>query len=216
MINTFQGLFIKADEIKDTHDLREKCPKIMQIDLFKDFYADRTYTREQKNRIIKWVAFQYDPKSPFILEHNNLKNRKKACAEAAGFYDEGMVKDPYKSFLSLDDDNAKLLILSYLKICHNSIWREICTTEQELEELNELRWEKIKKVITTSTQSKTIVISDKDIMDAASKKEKLLDACQKRIDYLERLYDTFFSDNSDLEKAINEYPITPETAHHFV
>ena len=228
MIEENVNLKYRVDLVEPDDDLKKVLPKLLFIPIFGELYKEEQLSRVEKNSIIKYLVLLYDPGSSYIAEFLDLSKRKIACAQAAGFSrrgDKGW-QPLYKQFINVDSDLSRNLILAFLKDHKNNIWREIVTTENELEELTELRWEKIKKVKTTTTSQKkgekkpaserTTEIADKDIFEATSKKEKLLEACQKRIEYLETLYKKFYSDNKDVHDAVKQMPITPENVLSFV
>jgi len=221
-----KDLKYRVDKITGRTDLRETLPKLLRIPEFGRFYSNKAPSREWKNAIVKYIGFMYDPKSELISEYpRNLDKRKEAAAERSGFVreksNENRWKDSYRKYMKVDQEVVPM-ILAFLRDHNNMIWTAIVTTEQELEEYTELRWEKIKKVKLKGGRKKkdeedeplqtTTDIDDKDLFEATNKKEKLMDACQKRIIYLEELYEKFFRDNADVQKAVRDIPISPENA----
>lgn len=218
-----KDLKYRVDKITPEDDLRKTLPKLISIPEFEQFYNTRAASRQWRNSIIKYIGLIYDHKSELLSEYpRNLEKRKDAAAEMAGFVrdETGNWKDSYQEFIQVKPNRVPL-ILAFLKDQNNYLWTEIVTTEQELEEFQTIRW---KKITTTKTRKRrgkgkegednflTIDIEDKDLFDATSKKDKLMDACEKRLTRLEELYKRFYRDNADVHKAVQDMPITPENA----
>lgn len=218
----------------------EKFPRplmpLLKIPEFREFKEGKT-NRGTKFRhdIMKYIGFMYDPKSPFVGEYLDLDKRKMAVALECEFTPSAprghRFQPVYQEFMELSSEEARNMILAFLKDIHYSVWTEIQTTEQELWEITKLRWEPISTVKETvykkttgggyseepeTTRSSETDISDKDIFEAINKKEKLLDAAKKRRDHLKDLYEEMFADNVDIKEVAKEIPISPENAMSFV
>lgn len=230
-MNVYEDLKFRVDLITDDY-FPDEINSIFRILPFKRF-MDGPRKPTYKNRIIKYIGLMYDPKSPFPVEYFDLEKRKLAVAEECNFVQNTQhgknYNPPYQDFINLDSDEAKKMILAFLKHIHYEVWTEINTTEQELWEITQLRWEKIATKITKTSKSKRkgeegeegesttydTNISDKDIFEATNKKEKLMSASIKRREHLKNLYEEMYADNLDVKAAAREVPITPENALDF-
>ncbi len=225
-MNLYEGLKFRVDLITD-ESMPKELDSLFKIPSFDKFLKSVKRKKFVKHRIIKYIGLMYDPKSPFPIEYIELKKRKKAVAVECNFSMENedtrnTYNDKYRDFMELRTEESIELILDFLKNIHYSVWTEIQTTEQELSELTELRWEKI-TTKTTKTSKKEgedasykADVADKDIFDATNKKEKLMDASKKRRVYLKELYEEMYADNLDVKAAEREIPISPENAMSFV
>lgn len=222
-MNLFDQLKYRIDLIVD--DIPKEASAVLKIQAFQNFYYSDKFTDKFKLKVIRYIGLMYDHHSPFTIEYVDLGKRKKAVAEDCGFPKSGAgFKAEYEEVMDLDSDVAKILILAFLKDIHYQVWTEIQTTEQELWELTQLRWEKISTTKTKVTKGKATAkedagsrvfetdISDKDIYEATNKKEKLMDAGRKRREYLKELYEEMYADNLDIKAVEREFPVTPETA----
>lgn len=229
-MNIYEDLKFRVDLITDDY-FPDELNSIFRILSFKTFMEGKRKPA-YKNRIIKYIGLMYDPKSPFPIEYLDLEKRKLAVADECNFTERAQrgqkFREEYQDFIDLDSDEARIMILAFLKYIHYSVWTEINTTEQELWETTKLRWEKIATKTTKTSKSKKNTegekekkttydtnISDKDIFDAMNKKEKLLAAAIKRREHLKMLYEEMYADNIDVKAAAREIPITPENALDF-
>lgn len=227
-MNIYEDLKFRVDLITDDY-FPDELNSIFRILSFKTFMEGKRKPA-YKNRIIKYIGLMYDPKSPFPIEYLDLEKRKLAVAEECNFTERAQrgnkFREEYQDFIDLDSDEAKKMILAFLKFIHYSVWTEINTTEQELWEITQLRWEKIATKVTKTSKSKKngeegepttydTDIADKDIFEATNKKEKLLAAAIKRREHLKQLYEEMYADNLDVKAAAREVPISPENALSF-
>jgi len=163
----------------------------------------RAYTGYNRDALIKYIVFLYDPNSDLVDEFENLQNRKDAAAIEAG-YERGKSGDwpsAIMEIMELKNDQARAMILRFLKTIHNHVWTEICLLEQELDVYNAMRMEPLP------------VDTKKDSAELLAKRDNLMAMCEKRVRALELHKLKFYADHDDLrEKAEDEFPITPENA----
>lgn len=179
-------------------------------------------------KVVIYIVFIYSKDTGLISEYpTDLKSRKESAAIDAGFTRDakGAWPEDITKIMAVSSREIVAAIMAFLIQQNNVIWTEISVSEQELFEFQKLRlmsidtgdgkkkgkkWEKGFKEETEGT-------SDKDIYDAAAKKDKLLEACDKRIKHLESLYSQFYGDHKNelLDAEFTEM-ITPETAERIV
>lgn len=167
--------------------------------------------RADYNRLVMYIMFLYDKNTDLADEHKILQDRKDAAATDAGYerVKGGKWPENVQKVMDIRDKEAGEAILSFLKTQKNHIWTEIIVTEQELDEFQRIRFNSI-------TKKKGKVGDEKDVIDAANKKDKLKEACETRIKSLESLYNQFFQDHQDLRKAEFDEMITPENAERIL
>lgn len=223
-MNLYEELKYRVDLIEDDN-LPDEVAHILKIPNFRKFYTSKRRHPAYKHRVIKYIGMMYDPKSPFPVEYLDLEKRKMAVAYECNFTEWGergsKFREEYQEFIDVSSELAITLILSFLKDMHYDVWTEIQTTEQELWEYQKLRWEQISTKETKTGKSKKSGeegetytydkdIADKDIFEAAKKKEALLDASKKRREYLKELYEEMYADNVDVKAAVRQIPVSPE------
>lgn len=229
-MNLYENLKYRVDLITDD-EFPDEVSSILQIPGIKKIKNRPKSQNKWKHAVIKYIGLLYDPKSPYPVEFRDLDKRKQAVAEECGFTRKGQrgekYWEEYQQFMDLDTDIAREAILDFLHDIHYSVWTEIQTTEQELWEITQLRWEKIttKKTRTHTSKAKgkegettsyDTDIADKAIFDATSAKGKLMDEARRRRDYLKDLYEEMYADNLDAKAAEREVPISPENAVELV
>ena len=163
----------------------------------------RSYTGRRKIELIKYIVFLYDPNSDLVDEFENLQNRKDAAAIEAGYTrnDNGEWPEFMSQVMSLKHNQARAMILRFLKIIHNHVWTEICLLEQELDVYNAMRLEPL------PTDSK------KDNAELLAKRDNLMTMCEKRVRALEIHKLKFYADHDDLKEiAEDDQMITPENS----
>lgn len=176
-------------------------------------------------KITKYIVFMYSSNTDLLSEFpSNLKDRKEAAAIDAGFV---KTKTGWpKSIQDVMDVNVIKVndaIFAYLKKQKHVVFTEIVVTEQELYEFQKLRFlsievtERKKRGKKKDGEDSGSATTDKDVYDAAKKKDALKDACEKRIKYLESLYEQFYGDSkTELMNAEFSEMITPETAERIM
>lgn len=193
----FGRLRFRVDQYKTGDNIDLMFPALCDNDEF------RSYTGYSRDTLIKYIVFLYDPNSALVEEFENLQNRKDAAATEAGYKrgKSGDWPESTKEIMNLKNDQARAMILRFLKTIHNHVWTEICLLEQELDVYNAMRMEPL----PTDTK--------KDNSEILAKRDNLMAMCEKRVRALELHKLKFYADHDDLrEKAEDEFPITPENA----
>lgn len=184
----FQKLKFKVYDIAPEEDVLEKFPELAKYKVIAKSRAP------QKNLLLRYIIFLYDPGSDLIREISDLKSRKIHAAELAGFEKE---TDYLKAIFDCRDEGFLTLLDCFFKeIYHSRKYREWQTLSQELDEYTRLRWEQIdgKQGKKKGEESDEI-----DTYKAASEKTKLRQQCEeihKSLDALER---EIFGDHEEVK-----------------
>lgn len=202
MNSNFQKLKFKIFDLPPDADLLEHFPELARY---------KTFTKSkaaQKNLLLRYMIFMYDPGSDLISDISDLQKRKVRAAELAGFKQES---DYLTSIFEFTDKAPLEFMHCFLtQVFHNRKYTEWQTLMQELEENTRLRWEPI----TTKKMKKSgdKEVEDVDVYSAADKKSKLRDHSydiHKMIDAIEK---EIFGDNKDVQEiAIKARFISPES-----
>lgn len=212
-------------KVHQSSNLEKDFPDLFKHQEFKKILRKRT-----GDKIIRYIIFLYDKKSDLVQEfQTDLSSRKDAAAVEAGLERRmGKWTPDIQDIMDVTDRDAYEAILLYLKLQNSVLWKEIIVTEQELEEFQKLRFMSIdtgdKKKNKRSKNddgdyentSVNVGKNDKDIYEAAKKKDTLMKACDDRIKYLEVKRKEFFGDNSDVMVAEFAEVITPELAEKII
>jgi hypothetical protein len=200
MENSYERLKIPVHKIPENEDL------VSKFDVFQQYKEFTDCPKASRNKVIKYVVFAYDPGSPFVMDSvSDLKKRKEAAAEAAGFLrtpTTGLFDELVKEIMELKNEETNAMIFKFLQIINNRTWTLIVTNEQIFDEYTALLMEPVKS--TSATE-------DKKVLEAANIKSKLREECKVIADDLKKLYKEFFGDNDDLKDKIVAKPIKPET-----
>lgn len=198
---SYERLKIPVHKASKDEDLLDK------FEVFRNHKEFSDYPKQIRNKAIKYVVFTYDPNSPFVLDSvSDLKKRKEAAAEAAGFLRDprtGKFDELVKEIMELRDEDTNAMIFKFLQIINNRTWTLIVTNEQIFDEYTALLMEPVKSAAGTD---------DKKVLEAANIKSKLREECKVIADELEKLYKKLFGDNDDLKDVIVAKPVKPETA----
>ncbi len=178
-------------------------------------------------KITKYIVFLYSKETGLFDEYqSDLTERKMAAAIDAGYAKTkaGTWPEDIQDIMDVKNKKVNAAILAFLKQQNHVVWTEITITQQELFEFQKLRFMSIdtgEKKRRKKNEDKEEVIekasSDKDIYEAAKKKDALMSACNERIKALEQLYVQFYGDSKkDLISAEFEEMITPEKAERIL
>ncbi len=199
----FDSLKYPVHRLKPGEKVDKAFPRLFESPEFKALLKRADY-----NRLVCYIVLLYSKDTDLTHEFpKNLQARKDAAATEAGYErQKGKWQKQIQDVMDIRDKDATAAIFRFLKDQKYSVWTEVVVTEQELEEFQKLRFTTIAKKGS----------SDKDIMDAANKKEKLMEACETRIKYLDSLYKQFYEDHTDVQEAEFDEAITPETAERIL
>jgi hypothetical protein len=225
VLNRFKSM--KFNPFRDPTQTIDKVYK----DLFR--YEEFLELRKYRNweRLVNYILLLYSKDTVLLDDYqDNLKQRKDAAAEAAGYKrnNSGDWPEEIKLVMEIRQKPAVEAILCFLRHQKSVIWREICISEEELYNFQMLRFnpiemgtKKVKKKRNEPGEEDTGEVDEvtmmkerqKEVYEAAGKKDNLLDACKTRISHLESLYVQFYGDSrKELMEAEFSEMITPEKA----
>lgn len=156
-----------------------------------------------RNRMIRYICYLYDPGSDLQQEFQKLPDRKEAAALEAGFQRKknGDWPEDVEKLFDLSYEGLVGMILRFLQILKNAEWDEMCTLEQELEHIRQKRWNILNEDSKSKTSAELLV----------STGNKLMDMAEARVTRLQTLKKQFWQDNSDVQKAVADLEmVTPE------
>jgi hypothetical protein len=169
-----------------------------------DFEAFSLYSGKDRNEIVKYVIFAYDPSSPCVRNNSaDLTKRKEAAAELAGYkrLKSGKFDASVIEMFNMKNSAVTDMICCYLRyFVNNRVWSLITVNEQILSEYIKLLMDPVSKGDG----------DDKKLLEAANTKSKLREECKSIVSDLEKQYKELYGDNEDLKEAISK-PIKPET-----
>ena len=199
--------------VKDGSDIINSIRGLTRIDEFVKYKGSLNGGLD-RNKAITYIILLYSKDS--ILNERipiPFAERQMKAYDLAGFERHKRTgeldEDIEYRLLMLNDDELFEMVFAYMRFQNSNEWREIVTLEHELEEFHKLRMRPISETATVKVPGKTratqqILVSDKDMMMATEKKDKLWSGCQQRIKGLEALYKSFWGDDeSALKKSKN-------------
>lgn len=211
----FSRLKFPVHEVPQGTDLVHKFSELAGHREFSNYpHADR-------NNVIRYILYCYDLNSDLIKQFTDLKKRKEAAAELAGFkrsekdgkFDKevyNMMEFKKKTITTTDEDEKEetevesnkiyAMVMCFLKIQQSRLWSMIVSTEQAFEEYQGLIMEPVSER------------GDKDTLTAAKTKDALMDSCDKMNQRIEEYYNKLFGSNEDLIE-VKRKAISPETIH---
>jgi hypothetical protein len=197
---------VKYKVFDTSEPLASKFPELFRHKQFQKLRA-----QPNCDDIVRYIVALYDKNSELIHEfQNDLKARKEEAAKDAGFKkSNGKWPVAVQDIMEIRNQDTNQAILQYLKIQRHNVWMEITITEQELYDYQELRFTPVKK-------GKKTLVDEKLIVESTVKKGALMDACDKRRQKLDALYEEFFGDNVELMELEFEEAITPEKAERML
>jgi hypothetical protein len=210
-IKPFQKLKFKVHDVPQGTDLLHKFPELGAIKEFRD------YKEADRNHIIRYIIYAYDPESDFIENFKeDILQRKEASLIEAGF--NRNKKDEFdiylKDIMDLKNDKVTDMIFAFLRNLNIKIWMMIISTEEMFLEYQRLIMRPITfdEVKDPETKEITFKEKEKDILAAADMKKKLREECNAMYQDLKKYYKEFFGSNNDLEEENKRKKrITPET-----
>lgn len=152
-------------------------------------------------KLLNYILFLYDPKSPIIKDNRNIKTRKQEAARLAGF-DLEKDTDFLDGVYSFKNKSLMAKVVTYLKeYIHNRTWAMIVSHEQTFFEYNE-------RLMKPVDDDETV--KEKDVMATIVLKSKLIQDLKDIHSVLKEYYKEIFEDD-DLREIVTNTRITPET-----
>ncbi len=206
------------------HEIPQGVDLVNEFKELQGYPEFANYSHKDRNNVIRYVFYCYDLNSDLIKQFTDLKKRKEAAAELAGFKrnekDGKFHKDVYdmmefkkktveieveeeegkkaKTETEVESNKIYPMVMTFLKMQQSRLWSMIVTTEQAFEEYQGLIMEPVSES------------GDKDTLTAAKTKDALMDSCDKMNQRIDEYYNKLFGANDDL-KEIKKKPIRPET-----
>jgi len=195
--NDFNRLHIPVHTVEKGQDIVNKFKELQEHIEFS------MYPHSDRNDVIRYVVYAYDPESPFVKNSTSeLSKRKEAAADAAGFERNkrtGLFAANVTELMELRNEEVNRMVICYLKMLHNYTWTQIVTYEQ-------LFWEYISLLLEPLVNT-----DEKKLMEAANIKGKLREECNKIKQDLDKFKKEFYGDNADLKEKVER--VRPETIH---
>ena len=178
-------------------DIEEVYPQLKSITDGNSWYLQEV-RKEERQGLQVFVILMYDPASPLRDEHQDITKRKHAALVMAGIDSESLLaavvtEAGHPGFVDM--------VVSYLKLVNSRLWTLITINEQTFYEYST-------KVMSPITGTD---MDEKDILNAATIKTKLMEACDDIHKRLKEYYREFTGEDDDLEQGIEKKKaMTPE------
>ena len=207
--NKFLNLRFKVHQVPQGTELLIKFP---ELGANKEFSS---YSDGDRNFIIRYIMYAYDPKSDLIeLFPDNLSQRKEAALIEAGIQrnKKDEFDQKYQDIMELKNEKATDMIFAFLRILDNKTWMMIVSTEEMFLEYQRLIMRPISSTQGKESDDSFYKEKEKDILSAADIKKKLREECNSMYSDLKKYYKDLFGDNKDLEEANKKKKrLTPES-----
>lgn len=191
----FQKLKFNVFNLAPDKDVLEAFPELSRFKILSNSKAP------QKNLLLRYMIFMYDPESDLRKEITELGKRKIRAAELAGFEKES----DYLTEIFELRDKTTLGFLSVLltQVYHNRKYTEWVTLSQELDEYTTRRLNPIKKGSDGEEEV--------DELKSMKIKSDLRIQCQEIHKQLDAIEKEVFGDNEDVKDiAIRSRFLSPE------
>lgn len=185
-------LLFKHQEFSDFMKQREPKPKEGEKLATNHLF----FTKAERPKIVKYIIFLYDKGSELNEEFpDKLDDRKEAAMIEAGFAPGKQWPEKIRAVMDIKNPMTNAMAMRYLKIQNYPVWTDIVVTTQELDEFLKLRFE---------------AVDTDNALEHAKKKTALMEACQSRRQYLDKLNKQFYDDHFGLRDVKELEMITPE------
>jgi hypothetical protein len=149
---------------------------------------------------LRFVSLMYDEASPLRSRFAEIEKRKEFALDMAGIKPDTKI---YKAWLTLDWDWMSELIVLYMRLVNNRLWTLIVTNEEAFYEYSA---RVLQPISTTSATA-----SDKDILQAATVKSKLMDDMDKINERLSNYYRQLSGEDEAMSSAVQKRrAVSPE------
>jgi len=176
-------------------DLVKKVPRLSLIESFVN------YKDPDKEKVIKYICYLYDPNSPLKEFFPDMQRRKEQSAILAGFSMENeQSKNKAAELMGLKNKGVIVLIDDFLRFVNNRIWSMIVSNEETFYEYQ-------RKLLRNVEADR-----DKDLLQALQIKGKIMEDLDNINARLEKYYLKMYAGDEDLVKTITARgSISPET-----
>lgn len=154
-----------------------------------DFDFD-LFDEPDRNKVIKYFCYCYDSKSPFVTQIQDVNQRKELALDEAGITDE----DHRERLMELDNSSYISLLIAIMRSQKSKLYRLIIVNE---EAFNEYETQVLRKLSSDK---------DKDLMQALTTKDKILDSLDTIRNRLEAYYRKFFNEEEVVVKKVSFSP----------
>lgn len=156
-------------------------------------------------KLLRYVCLVYDPQSKLIRDTSNYEVRKRTAAELAGY--SAITKDDNNlidELLEMKDEEVIHVVDLFLKMeIKERLWYMIQGNEQTFYEYG-------KRLVTPIKWGNGINSKEKDEMSAIAIKTKLSNDMAVILEQLEKDYNKFYADDTQLIKVIAKRRYSPE------
>jgi DNA-binding protein Fis len=178
-------------------DIEEVYPQLKSITDGNTWYLQEV-RKEERQGLQVFVILMYDPGSPLRDEHQDITKRKNAALTLAGIDPESLLATVIKEAAH---PGFVDMVVGYLKLVNSRLWTLITINEQTFYEYST-------KVMLPIAG---LGMDEKDVLNAATIKTKLMEACDDIHKRLKEYYREFTGDDDDLEQGIErKKAMTPE------
>jgi len=159
------------------------------------------FNHNDRDRILHYMLLAYHPNSPMIEKYTSVTQRKEKSAEYAGFRVTSPRDQRLKEILFDHSDESFLNILhNFLIFVNNRTWSLIVSNETTFQEYQ-------LKLITPLEMG-----VEKDVLNAATIKSKLMDEMHKIDERLDTYYHKLYmGDEKLITEGTTRKSITPES-----
>lgn len=179
----FQKLKFNVFNLPPDKDVLETFPELARMKVIANSHAP------QKNLLLRYLIFMYDPETDLRKEVPELDKRKIRAAELAGFEKQS---DYLTEIFELRDKaTLEFLFILLTQVYHNRKYREWVTLSQELDEYTRRRMNPVKKGADGE--------EEQDELKSLKIKSDLRIQCQEIQKQLDVLDKEIWGDNDDLK-----------------
>lgn len=110
---------------------------------FDDAFCPELPDQKHLAKVFAWICYLFDPNSDLVEEHEaDLVKRKKAAAVEAGFTKDkaGNFVPYFEDILEFRDEKVNRLILHFLRLVNNNLYRELITLQVTLDRHTATHW----------------------------------------------------------------------------
>jgi len=169
-------------------------PRLELITTFKE------YKGQNKDKVIKYICYLYDPNSPLKEFFPDMSRRKEQAAILSGFdLEDNAIKDIVGEMMSLKNKGVVAMIDEFLRFVNSRTWSMIVSNEETFYEYQS-------KLLRSVTAER-----DKDLLQALQIKGKIMEDLDNINERLEKYYLKLYAGDEDLVKTITtRQSISPE------
>lgn len=200
MSEKFKYLRFKVHSLPPGEELLLRFPDLKSLGSFS------AYKKGDRNRIIRYIMYFYDPNSELIEDIQDHRKRQEAAAEEAGIVRKpsGKFADDVVDMFDMKNEEVNEMIFDFLKIIDDKTWTIL--------KVNEMNFWELTRLIADPIDGK----DSKTILEAAEKKRKLREELKAIVADIETYSKKMFGDSEQLQAKAKKKlrAITPENVMH--